>query len=149
MELATVHELQVKYKRTSPVYPQITNAREMHKLFAEIFTERSFVAEEFYCLYLNRLNRPLTYKLISQGGISGTVVDPRIIFGFALAIPTCTSIVLAHNHPSGGLKPSEEDIRLTRKLSEGAKLLEFRIVDHLIMDTNSGGFFSFADEGLL
>lgn len=102
--------------------------------------------EEFRVVYLNRGNVIVKEDLISKGGISGTVVDARIVFRSAIDC-LATSIVLCHNHPSGNLKPSDADITLTKKLREAGKMLEVQVLDHLILAGNS--YFSFADEGLL
>jgi DNA repair protein RadC len=83
---------------------------------------------------------------ISQGGLSGTVADPKVIF--AAALKSCASgIVLAHNHPSGKLDPSREDIALTNKIKAGAELLDLKVLDHLIISKDS--YYSFADEGMM
>jgi DNA repair protein RadC len=102
--------------------------------------------EEFKMILLNRNNRVLGMINISQGGMSGTVADPKLIFVAALKA-AASYIILAHNHPSGNLKPSTEDIRLTKKLVDGGKLLDLLVGDHLII-TNEG-FYSFCDEGLI
>ena len=100
--------------------------------------------EEFWVLMLNRANDLVKLKRIGQGGIHGTVADPKIIFKEALE-NSCPGIIVCHNHPSGQLKPSESDIRLTQKLVEGGKLLDIAVLDHLIV--TSEGYYSFADEG--
>ena len=102
--------------------------------------------EEFMVLCLNRANRVLGYARISSGGISGTIADPKIIFQVALK-SNASSIILAHNHPSGNKQPSEADIRLTRKMKDAGVLLDLPVLDHLIL--TSEGYHSFADEGLL
>lgn len=102
--------------------------------------------EEFWVLYLDRSNHIIRKSNISKGGVSGTVVDARIIFKQAIE-NLASAIVLCHNHPSGNLKPSEEDIRITKKLKEAGKLVDIAIIDHIIIAGNN--FFSFADEGLL
>ncbi|MEJ7557075.1 MAG: JAB domain-containing protein [Pedobacter sp.] len=83
---------------------------------------------------------------ISQGGTAGTVVDPKLLFTTALKLKA-TSLILAHNHPSGELNPSEADIRITDKLVEGGKLLDIPILDHLFISAN--GYYSMSDEGLI
>ncbi len=100
--------------------------------------------EQFWVLFLNRASRLIGKQFLSQGGITGTVVDPRIIFKAALE-NMASNIILVHNHPSGNLKPSDQDNQITKKLVEGAKLLDMQVVDHLIFANN--GFYSFADEG--
>ena len=102
--------------------------------------------EAFFILLLNRQNKVIQTKEISSGGFTGTLVDLRIVFKYALDY-RATGIILAHNHPSGNLKPSEQDIQLTNKTIEFAKLLEIQVLDHLIITNN--GYFSFADEGIL
>lgn len=84
--------------------------------------------------------------MISQGGLDGTVADLRIIFAIALK-SLSTSIVVAHNHPSGNKKPSAADTKLTKKIKDAGELLDIQLLDHLILVEN--GYFSFADEGLL
>jgi DNA repair protein RadC len=102
--------------------------------------------EEFWVMILNRANFVLEAQRISSGGLSGTVADPKMIFGIALE-KKASSLILVHNHPSGNLKPSSADISLTKKMVEGGKSLDLPIFDHLIF-ANSG-YFSFADEGMI
>jgi DNA repair protein RadC len=97
-------------------------------------------------LLLNRANRVIKSMQVSQGGVSGTVADPRIIFKSALE-ELASGIILAHNHPSGNLTASQADIQLTRKLKDGARLLDVQVLDHLILAGQK--YYSFADEGLL
>ncbi len=103
-------------------------------------------SEVFLVIFLNQSNKILHQEIISQGGISSTVVDPRIIFKKALEYNSA-AIILCHNHPSGSLKPSKEDIAVTNKLKEAAKLLDLKILDHLIVSNE--GYFSFSDENLM
>jgi DNA repair protein RadC len=102
--------------------------------------------EEFWVIFLNRRSGVLRKTRVSQGGLSSTVVDPRIIFSQALNAKA-SSIIVAHNHPSGNLTPSQSDIDLTKKLSGAGKLLDIQLVDHLIISGNN--YCSFADSGLL
>ncbi len=102
--------------------------------------------EEFWVLLLNRANKIIKKEMISEGGITGTVADPKRIFKVAID-HHATSIILCHNHPSGNLKPSEADIKLTKQLKEAGNLLDIAILDHIIVGEDS--FFSFADEGLM
>jgi len=113
---------------------------ELHPLLMDL------TMEEFWLLFLDRGNRVTSRLQLSKGGMHGTVADPKIIFKHALD-RRASSLVLAHNHPSGQLRPSEEDIHLTRKLVEGARLLDIVIQDHLIITQH--GYFSFADQGML
>jgi DNA repair protein RadC len=107
---------------------------------------RDYLHEVFGVIFLNQANKVKHYEIISKGGITGTVADPRIIFKKALA-EDAVSIILFHNHPSGNLKPSRADIDLTEKIAQGGKLFDIRILDHIIVSEE--GYFSFADEGLI
>ena len=100
--------------------------------------------EEFWVLLLNRANRVIKPIQISRGGVAGTVADPKIIFKYALD-QLASAIILAHNHPSGNLQPSQADIQLTKKLVEAGKWLDLPILDHLILSDYS--YYSFGDEG--
>ena len=102
--------------------------------------------EEFWVLALNRAHKVIKKKKISEGGVSGTVVDPRIIFKMAIE-ELASGLIVAHNHPSGNLTASQSDIDLTRKLREAGKFLEVPLLDHLIICGKN--YLSFADEGLL
>ena len=102
--------------------------------------------EEFYILLLNRANEVIGKQQVSKGGIAGTVADGKIIFNAALE-KKASGIILAHNHPSGQLKPSEADKRLTKDLIQFGKFIDLQILDHLIFSDNN--YFSFADEGLI
>jgi DNA repair protein RadC len=100
--------------------------------------------EVFKIILLNRANRVLKIEVISVGGVSGTVVDPKVIFKKALAVQA-SSIILAHNHPSGNLRPSQADLSVTKRLVKAGESLDIKVIDHLIVA--EGGFYSFADEG--
>ncbi|MEP1095759.1 MAG: DNA repair protein RadC [Cyclobacteriaceae bacterium] len=102
--------------------------------------------EEFWIILLKRSNEVILKQMISQGGVSGTVVDAKIIFKKALE-EMASGLILIHNHPSGNLQPSNEDIALTKKIQNGGKSLDINLLDHLIVADNS--FYSFADENRL
>ena len=102
--------------------------------------------EEFWVLLLNRAHHVVKKKRISEGGVSGTVADPKIIFKMALE-ELASGIIVAHNHPSGNMTASQSDIDLTKKLKEAGKFLEIQLLDHLIICGSK--YLSFADEGLL
>lgn len=102
--------------------------------------------EHFKLILLDRGNRILGIHTLSSGGISGTCVDPKLLFAVALKANS-SGIILCHSHPSGNLKPSQADLQLTRKLKEGGKLLDLPILDHIILTKDA--YFSFADEGIL
>ena len=102
--------------------------------------------EVFAVLFLNKANKINHFEIISEGGITGTVADPRIILRKALE-QDAVNLILCHNHPSGSLKPSKPDIELTAKIKEAARFLDIQVLDHLIVSED--GYYSFADEGLL
>lgn len=107
---------------------------------------KDYSHEVFAVLFLNQGNRIIDYKIISSGGISGTVVDSRIILKTALELGA-TSIILCHNHPSGNLKPSNADTSITQKIKAAALLMDIKLMDHIIVSNE--GFYSFADDGIL
>lgn len=109
-------------------------------------TLKDYSYEVFAVIFLNRANKINHFEIISKGGITGTVADPRVILKKALE-EDATAIVLCHNHPSGNLQPSRADEELTKKIKEAANYLDIRIIDHIIVSED--GFYSFADEGIL
>ena len=102
--------------------------------------------EVFAVLFLNRANKINHFEVVSEGGITGTVADPRVILKKALE-QDAVSLILCHNHPSGSLKPSRADEDLTQKIKEAAKYFDIKILDHIIVSED--GYYSFADEGIL
>lgn len=127
-----------------PKRRRITSSREAYEEIRSYLLDKSH--EEFWVLLLNRHNELIRPVQISSGGVAGTVVDPKIIFKHALE-QLASALILVHNHPSGSLKPSEEDRKLTRKLREAGTVLDIPILDHLIFTDQA--YMSFADEGIL
>ena len=124
--------------------PKITSSEDAYQcLYAEM---EDLNHEEFKVLLLNRNNQVTKMETISIGGVAGTVVDPKVIFKRALDAQA-SSIILSHNHPSGNLKPSQQDIDVTKKLVQAGKTLEINVLDHIIISDK--GYFSFLDEGLV
>ena len=107
---------------------------------------KDYPYEVFAVVFLNISNKVKHFEVLSKGGVTHTIADPRIIFLKALEVQA-TSLVLCHNHPSGSLKPSRADEELTSKLKSAGKLLDIQVVDHLIVSDE--GYYSFADEGLM
>ena len=107
---------------------------------------KDYQHEVFAVLFLNRSNKINHFQIISEGGITGTVADPRIILKRALE-ENAVSLILCHNHPSGSLKPSRADEELTQKIKEASRFFDIKVLDHLIVSED--GYFSFADEGIL
>ena len=123
---------------------QIKSSKDAYELLMPFLSD--LPTEEFRILLLDNSNKILNNLTIGQGGFNGTTADPRKIFKLALE-QNATSIILAHNHPSGNKKPSQADQSLTRKLTEGGKVLDIRVLDHLIIVND--GYLSFADEGMI
>jgi len=148
-ELFNVAEVQISYNPNFKVSerPQISSSKDAYKILMQQWNPGKIrLLEEFKILLLNRRNRVLGIVNISNGGISGTIADPKLIF--AAALKACASgIILAHNHPSGEVDPSTEDITLTRRLKDAGKLLDVQILDHLIICNYQ--YYSFGDEGIL
>lgn len=122
----------------------VHSSKDAYEAIKSQFTDLNH--EEFWILLLNRANKITSRQLISKGGQAGTVADPKIIFNTALQ-NHASSVILAHNHPSGNLRPSQADIDLTRKLKSAGAFLDIPVLDHLIVTDT--GFFSFTDEGML
>lgn len=124
--------------------PIITDSSSIARYLQALLKDQD--REVFMVMFLNRANKINHTEIISRGGITGTVADPRVILKRALE-EDAVSIVLCHNHPSGSLKPSRADEALTRKIKEAARYFDIRVADHVIV--SEAGFFSFADQGLL
>ena len=127
-----------------PKLLKITGSRQIYELMRPDLHDES--VEQVYLLLLNRTNGLIKKERVSQGGISASVVDPKVVFRFALE-QGAHSLILIHNHPSGNLQPSESDKRLTQRLQKIGKELEILLLDHLIYTDH--GYFSFADEGIM
>ncbi|MBP9924546.1 MAG: JAB domain-containing protein [Cyclobacteriaceae bacterium] len=127
--------------------PQVKTSRDAFDILLHSWDKDKIeFVEQFKVMILNRAQKVLGICEISQGGSSGTVADPKIIFALALKA-NASGIIVSHNHPSGNLRPSQADIDLTKKLKEGGKFLELQLLDHVIV--TSEGYYSFADEGLV
>ena len=125
--------------------PKVRCSQDADALLRKVFPSLEHV-EYFYIICLNRANQVLGFHQVSKGGISGTVTDVRVIF--QVAIKTSSSgLILAHNHPSGNLQPSEADLKITRKIKEAGALLDISVLDHLVLTEE--GYLSFADENLM
>ncbi|MFH2096423.1 MAG: JAB domain-containing protein, partial [Bacteroidota bacterium] len=124
--------------------PKVTSSEDVFRVFLPMMSDLQY--EEFWILLLNRSNLVINTIKISQGGISGTVTDVRIILKHAIE-KKASSIILCHNHPSGNHQPSESDIQITDKLKKAGELMEVNVLDHIIITDHS--YFSFADEGML
>ena len=145
-----VNEISIKYQGNFKLKeaPKISSSVSAVKLLFDRWDkDRIGLQECFKVLLLNNSNKVKGIFEVSSGGITGTLVDVRILFAVILK-SLSTSIILAHNHPSGTLKPSEADKKLTEKIKNAGSFLDIKLLDHLII-TPDGDYFSFADEGIL
>jgi DNA repair protein RadC len=144
--VSIIAALELGRRRRESARPQqvlVHSSKDVYEAIRAQFADLNH--EEFWILLLNRANRITSKHLISKGGQAGTVADPKIIFNTALQ-HHAASVILAHNHPSGNLKPSQADIDLTKKLKSAGVFLDIPVLDHLIVTDT--GFFSFTDEGM-
>lgn len=139
-------EMQIAYLRKAENGQLITNSAEAAKILRPYFAPYMEHREAFFALFMNRNNNVISCARISEGGQSGTIADPKIIFQNAL-LCNAASIILAHNHPSGNTEPSRADRDLTKKMKEAGNVLDIAVLDHIIL--TQGGYFSFGDEGLI
>ncbi len=147
---AQVNEISIKYQGNFKISqaPKITSSVSAAELLFDTWNKDQIGLQEcFKVMLLNNANRVKGIFEVSTGGITGTLVDVRILFAVILKSLTC-AVILAHNHPSGTLKPSEADKYLTRKIIKAGELLDIKILDHLIL-TPDGDYLSFADQGIL
>ena len=143
-----VAEIEISYRPAISNKPIIKSSLDAYNVVAPFFPSNTIALQEkFVAMYLNRANRVLGVYELSNGGISGTVVDIRLLLSVALKT-AASGIILCHNHPSGNLQPSAQDKEITQKIIVASKLLDISILDHLIV-TSENTFYSFADEGII
>jgi DNA repair protein RadC len=141
---------------------KVVSSLDAYKVAIEFFNPDTIgFQEQMIAIYLNRANKIIGVYPMTTGGVSGTVADPKMIYGIGIAITEeakilgrglmsfASGVILAHNHPSGNLQPSQSDIDLTKKVKAGAKFLEMEMLDHLIVTPDKGKYYSFADEGMI
>ncbi|MBC7555787.1 MAG: DNA repair protein RadC [Chryseobacterium sp.] len=133
-----------KASQEVPEKVQVTNSNDAFRVFHPLLAD--LATEEFWVIFLNQNNKILGKSQLSTGGINFSLVDLRVLFKLALEF-SCSAIMIAHNHPSGNLKPSEADNKITKQISEAGKILNIQLLDHLIITQKT--YFSFADENLL
>ncbi len=142
-----VAEIKVSYNPSLKDKPIIKTSADAHWVFKGFFAgETICLQEQFSVMYLNRCNRMLGVYNVSKGGMTGTIADIRLILVVALKV-AATSIILCHNHPSGNLQPSNDDLTLTKKIKEAGALMDIKVHDHLVITRDD--YKSFADEGLM
>ena len=140
-------ELQITYKVEKYDFPKISDSRMVHDVLMSFWDKDAMSYQEhFAMLLLNAANEVIGYKVISQGGMSSTVVDIKLIMGIAIK-SLASSIILSHNHPSGNMKASRSDEKITDRVNKACKLMDIKLLDHLIV--GECGYLSFADDGLI
>ena len=138
-------EISLKYSTNGTVKTKIKNAMEAHSLFLSLFDPDTLEYKEMaIVLFLNRANHVLGWMKLSEGGTSSTVIDSKIIFATALKC-NASAIILSHNHPSGTIEPSNQDIVVTESITKFGNLIDIKLLDHVIITKTS--FYSFADNG--
>lgn len=146
MKKQPLKEISLKFTKTEFERKKITNSKDAAEMIKKFYSCDINIYESFFILLLNISSTTIGFSKISQGGVAGTVVDIKIIAKYAID-SLASGIILAHNHPSGNLRPSDDDLQLTKKVKEGLKLLDVSVMDHLILTEES--YYSFADEGVL
>lgn len=143
-----VSEVKITYMNETPKSERVKigDAKAVYDVLKPYYDENMDYKEMSYAVYLNRENEILAVKKISEGGVSATVIDPKIVFQGALKL-NASALIISHNHPSGNLKPSSADIKLTKDLMQGGKYLSIEVLDHLII--TSDGYLSFINEGII
>lgn len=145
--MAIVAAMELSRRRVqapAPEYPMMRSSADVYRAIAPMLVDLDH--EEFWVLLINRANQITKKCFISKGGMNATVVDPKVLFKAALDNGV-GGIVLCHNHPSGTVDPSQQDLKLTRQIMAGANILEISLLDHIIVGAKT--YFSFADKGLL
>jgi len=141
--IAAAMELGRRRKLSEVEYvPQIRSSKDVADIFQPLLSD--LLHEEFWILFLNRSNKVITRMKLSQGGISGTVTDVRLVMKKAIEC-LASGIIVCHNHPSGNLNPSESDSKITQKIKEAGNLMDIQLLDHLIISDKD--YYSFADNG--
>ena len=143
----TVGEVELSYKPKFKSLHQVTCSEDAYKYLLPTYKEGTICYKEYFkVLFLNQAKQVLGYTLISEGGITETCADVRVILQAAL-LTNSVAIILAHNHPSGNLKPSRQDMDITKQVRDAAQFMRIKILDHIILSDTE--YYSFADEGML
>ncbi len=147
MEIALrLAEIKIHYRTIGTFYPTITNSKTAYETIRPYFSEAMEHKEFFYAIFLNTNSKVISIMKVSEGGRASTIVDIPIIMQ-GLILSNATSLIVAHNHPTGNTTPSINDKQITKKIKEACKLLDFNLSDHLILTKDT--YTSFADDGLL
>ena len=144
--MKTIKRLELKKIQTDFPCVKITSSKTSSNFIRQFYSDDLGIFESFFILLLDRANNTTGYAKISQGGVAGTVVDIKIIAKYAVDF-LASSVILAHNHPSGNKNPSNADISVTKKAKEALQLLDICVIDHIILTEES--YYSFLDNGVL
>jgi DNA repair protein RadC len=140
-------EISIKYKSGDLKKHKITNVQDAYTMFKQMYDKDTLeYIESFIVIYLNRANNTIGWHKVSVGGTTGCLVDVKVIMATALKC-NAHGLILSHNHPSGNLKPSNEDIKITKKLQQASSYFDIAILDHLII--TSEGYYSFQEDDKL
>lgn len=142
----TLEKISLKKDPTNFERVKITCSKDSADYIRQFYSDDIEIYESFFLLLLNRQNKTIGYAKISQGGVAGTVVDAKIVLKYVVDT-LASAVILCHNHPSGNLTPSIQDIELTDKIKKAVKLVDSEVIDHIILTADS--FYSFADQGLI
>lgn len=146
--LPGVSEIEISYKPAIGSKPEVISSSDAYAILKDYYPENQIALKEYFVvMYLNQANRVIGVQRLSIGGLTSAVADVRLLFGTALKI-LATGIVISHNHPSGNLKPSLQDKNITKQIQDAGKLLDIKILDHLIVVPNDQ-YLSMTDQGLL
>lgn len=145
----TIKQYKIAKVKSDHDFPQtqITSSQVSYDVIRQFYGDDIEMYESFFILLLNRANKTIGWAKISQGGVTGTIVDPRIILKYVVDSLAC-GVIVAHNHPSGNLQPSESDKTITNRLKQALALVDTNIIDHIIL-TPENGYYSFLDNGQL
>lgn len=143
-----IRELKINVKEGDAAFLKckIQRSSDINTYVRNFYSDDIEIYESFFVIFLNRMNNTIGWIKLSQGGIAGTVADPKLIAKYAIET-LCSAIVLCHNHPSGSSHPSDCDKKLTTKIQEGLKLFDIDLLDHIIVTKED--YYSFADEGII
>jgi len=141
-----VSEIEITYKPAIGSKPEVTSSSDAYLILKEYYPENQIALKEYFVvMYLNQANRVIGVQKLSVGGLTSAIADVRLLFGTALKV-LATGLVISHNHPSGNTRPSLQDRNLTKQVKEAGKLLDIKLLDHLIL-TPDDHYISMADNG--
>jgi len=143
---STIDTYSLKRIKSSIIKCKLRSSKDAYEYALRFYHDDINIYESFFCIFLNRASNTIGYVKISQGGIVGTIVEPKLILKYVVD-SLATAIILVHNHPTGVCKPSNEDINLTKKLKTAVSYVDTFILDHIIISEND--FYSFSDNGLI